>query len=672
MSDATPPSEPTEAAETPTLSAGRRRLFWGITLALPLVFFLLLEGGLRVFGYGGSYPLFVDVEGAEGIQMPSRQVATRYFVNTSSVPTPNPDFFEAEKGEGTVRIVAQGGSSAAGYPFYRGGSFPQTLATRLGLAYPDADIEVINTAMAAVNSYTLLDFADEIVEIQPDAVLVYAGHNEYYGALGAASTESLGGSRWLVRTYLALDGLRTVQLFRGLLGAVQRANADTETGERPSNTLMARMIGDQEVVEGSETFQAGLDQFRDNLDRLLATYQDAGIPVYIGTLASNERDQRPFITVHDAGIDAEAWRADLDDAIDVLEDGDPDGLEVLREVVAENPGAADGHFVLGHALLAAGDREGAAEAFGRARDLDALRFRAPTAFNRVIREVARARGATVVETEAALQAAAPDRLVGSVTMLEHLHPTLLGYALMADAFFDALVSDGVVQREAPRPTPPGRVVQLLTPADSVAGHIRVEQLTSNWPFRPDERQPLRLDSARTPPFVVRTARALLDGEPWLQTTDALARFYEQNGRIADALETRRAIVQAYGFLPEPYVHLANLELRRAQAGGGNDDMNYVAGLYQQALARDSMNVDANAMLGALALQAGAVPQGTAYLERAVEADPSAAQPLYNLAGAYAMQRRWDDAEAASQRLLRLAPDEPRYQRLAEGVRLRKL
>ena len=27
---------------------------------------------------------------------------------------------------------------------------------------------------------------------EPDAVLIYAGHNEYYGALGVGSTESLG------------------------------------------------------------------------------------------------------------------------------------------------------------------------------------------------------------------------------------------------------------------------------------------------------------------------------------------------------------------------------------------------------------------------------------------------------------------------------------------------
>ena len=50
---------------------------------------------------------------------------------------------------------------------------------------------------------------DEIIAIEPDAVLIYAGHNEYYGALGTASTESLGGSTILVRLYLGLRQYRT-------------------------------------------------------------------------------------------------------------------------------------------------------------------------------------------------------------------------------------------------------------------------------------------------------------------------------------------------------------------------------------------------------------------------------------------------------------------------------
>ncbi len=63
-------------------------------------------------------------------------------------------------------------------------------------------IEIINTAMTAVNTYTILDFMDEVIAQKPDAILIYAGHNEFYGALGVASMESLGKYPFFVRTFL--------------------------------------------------------------------------------------------------------------------------------------------------------------------------------------------------------------------------------------------------------------------------------------------------------------------------------------------------------------------------------------------------------------------------------------------------------------------------------------
>mgnify|MGYP000915160728 CR=1 FL=1 len=56
-----------------------------------------------------------------------------------------------------------------------------------------------------------------IIEQNPDMILIYAGHNEYYGALGAGSLESLGNSRWLVNQMLAANKYKTVQLLRNTI-----------------------------------------------------------------------------------------------------------------------------------------------------------------------------------------------------------------------------------------------------------------------------------------------------------------------------------------------------------------------------------------------------------------------------------------------------------------------
>ncbi len=59
---------------------------------------------------------------------------------------------------------------------------------------------MINTAMSAVNSYVLKDVASEIAEQSPDAVLIYAGHNEYLGIFGVGSHFSV----WRPVTYPAV------------------------------------------------------------------------------------------------------------------------------------------------------------------------------------------------------------------------------------------------------------------------------------------------------------------------------------------------------------------------------------------------------------------------------------------------------------------------------------
>src|SRR5690606_14987121 len=334
-----------------------------------------------------------------------------------------------------------------------------------------------------VNSYTLLDLADEIITQQPDAVLIYAGHNEYYGALGVGSTESLGRFRGFVNAYLRLRHFRIVQLLRNTLADIAVRFASDADGD-DATTLMAQMVGDQLIPYGSPAYDLGLRQFRTNLSDLLAKYERAGIPVFIATLASNERDQRPFETVFDPKTDTAAWQRVYDRGQEALRSGDVAAARAaFTEATQMDTLAAEGFYALARVAEAAGDTAAAREAFVAARDRDALRFRAPEAFNAIIREVAAAHGATVVEAEANLRRAAPGGTIGAEHMLEHLHPTVDGYFLLADAFYDALREAGAIgEWRQPVAEQAARRDLLLTPADSLVGLLRVRRMMSHWPF----------------------------------------------------------------------------------------------------------------------------------------------------------------------------------------------
>ncbi len=592
-------------------------------LLIPIAFFAVVEGALRLSGFGASYPLFVPVEGKPDYLVQNREVARRYFTNVRNVPSSLADFFRAEKDASTFRIFVQGGSSGAGFPFYYGGSFSRMLEQRLMQTFPDRHIEVINTSMAAVNSYTLLDFVDEILEHAPDAVLIYAGHNEYYGALGVGSSESLGSQTWLIRTYLELADLRLVQALRRLMTWTAGLAGGRAEGEAPSATLMSRMVGDQSIPYGSADFERGLRQFRSNLSRLLAAYAARGVPVFIGTLASNERDHPPFV----AGEGSEA---------DVL-------------------------FKKARMLEEEGRFDEARQAYLAAKDRDELRFRASEEMNAIIRELASRYGAVVVETQDALAARSDHGIIGSTVMTEHLHPNVEGYFVIADAFYEALRSagligswDGYVPRELAR-----REV-LLTEVDSLVGIFRVRQLMSAWPFEPPGVTKPWMDSVDTSDPIARIALDLFNGEiRWTDANDALRRHYEQEGDFHLALKAALAMVQELPFTPEPYLAAGNVLMHKGRA----DE----ALTYFDAANHEQETALGHRMIGSILLHQGRRRQALEHLERSVALDPADRTALYNLGGAYALEGEFDDARRVVTRLLELEPNHQAGRRLLASL-----
>ncbi|MDE2732721.1 MAG: hypothetical protein OXI38_15155 [Bacteroidota bacterium] len=624
------------------MSANRphRRLFTVLMWCIPAMFFVLLEVGLRLVGFGDDYPLFVPVPEAPDYQVMNREVARRYFRREARVPTGLHDVFLARKDTNVVRIVVQGGSSAAGYPYYYGGSFSRMLEQRLQQSWPERHIEVVNTAVAAVNSYAMLDLADAILAIGPDAVVIYAGHNEYYGALGVGSSESIGQSRFVIRLYLKLHSWRTMQLLQSAMGRMAR-NADAPSAG--STTLMERMVGRQTIPYQSKVYEAGLRQWQHNLRALLRMYRRHDIPVLVGTVASNERTHAPFIsasTVNFEPLYQEAMNA-----------GDLSGaIEVMQGVVGLDSTSAQPFFLLAQLLDAKGEHAQAREAYIQAKDRDQLRFRAPEAINAITRVEAEAGGARLVDTQLALVRSAHDGIIGSDLMLEHLHPNVEGYFLIADAFYEALMADSLLGR-------PSRYVEtrvarrevLFTVVDSLFGAYRVRQLLSAWPFRPLGTPMDPLDTLMAESPVEAIALELFRGEmQWYEATDRLRIHYEQQQDYHRALQASLAMIQQYPYLPRPYAQAADLMARQGRV----DD----ALVYFEA-ANDIEEIAAvHYMLGMLKMRSGRVVAAKSNLERAAELDPTNVIMRLQLSQYYVLVREREQAAASVAKLLELDPE----------------
>ena len=163
-------------------------------MVLPLLVLLLVEVSLRIGDYGNHLNLFVEYPGDNNFLMFNPNASKKYFTNQALAATGNTELFKKEKDANTLRIFILGESTTIGYPYFHNGSFHRWIQYRLMNTFPNKRFEIINLSLTAVNSYTVLGFAKELVQYKPDAVLIYSGHNEYYGTLGVASTENVGNS----------------------------------------------------------------------------------------------------------------------------------------------------------------------------------------------------------------------------------------------------------------------------------------------------------------------------------------------------------------------------------------------------------------------------------------------------------------------------------------------
>lgn len=408
-------------------------LFWGITLLFPIILLLLIEGGLRLGGYGSSgRDLFIDMPSLKEYKLANPDFVGRYF--PSFVPQIAPNPFKEKKPENTYRIFVFGGSSTQGFPynFYEG--FSARLEQRLLMETEGLDIEVINLGMTAVNSYVIWDLSSRIMEYEPDAVLIYAGHNEYYGSFGVGSSQfGLGKSVGLKRLIIKLKNFALYRLIENLM--------KPEKKETESRTMMARVVRESEIKIGDDIYEAGLKQFKNNIRDVIDDFSSNGIPVYIGNVASNLKDQAPL--------------GDNEEAISEYE----------RGVELYNAGNIDSALIV----------------FERSKDLDDTRFRAPSAINNIIYELSDEFNAKVVDVRKLSIDSSRSHIPDNSFFDDHLHPNWRGHQMIADLFFNSLLENDPVLKEAYLPNELFQWPEI-SHFENTFSKIPIARLTAGFPF----------------------------------------------------------------------------------------------------------------------------------------------------------------------------------------------
>ena len=413
----------------------------------------------------------------------ARNVETARYEPTPRLPLRiAPARFAARKAPGARRVFLLGDSTVYGYPYGPKGTPARALELLLGASAPGR-VEVINAGFLGADSSRALALLSEILDFDPDAVVVYVGHNEFlrydqahqfdvHFDFNPRVPESLS-----VRAFV---GLHRSALWRWACGTDLGVKARAWWLERRTGLRTGR----SGLVEGALR-EATFRNHRENLVDMARMCRERSVRLVLCTVAGNLRSQPPLLRRHgDAGAAEAAARAPLTEAEASVSAGRWDAaLEATRAARTRDPLDPWPDWVAAQALLGAGRTPEAAAAFESALEEDALRHRAFARISETVREVAGAEGATIADILARFEAASPGGLVGEELIVDHVHPNLSGMVLLAREIAAALERAGALGASSNTPgnapgTSPGTATGVLSPAlsdDEIVRRLGVDR-----------------------------------------------------------------------------------------------------------------------------------------------------------------------------------------------------
>lgn len=407
----------------------RAILFKLITvLLLPALFLIAVELGLRSVGFGFHTAVFSEEKG----QVRNNWAFTFQYFPWSMARPMQPVSFLKEKPEESLRIFLLGGSAAQGFPASGFGMAAQ-LQILLQEAFPNRKIEVINTAITAINSHVVLPVAEACLKYEPDFLIVYVGNNEVVGPFGPGTT--LAGfrqSRFFIKASTALKSTRLHQLITLAMGR-HKSPAGSWRG---MNQFLQNT-----VARDDSRLQAVYEHYDANLRELLNAADKEDCTVIVSTVAVNLRGNPPFASKQKTSLSEEEssqWGNYFRRGREFQEKGQY-GLAIDAYLSANriDHGYSELHYRLGQCYLAVEEESKAEQAFVTSRDLDVLRFRADSQLNAILRNLPE--GTLLVDNARNLMGAfkePPDEEL----LVDHVHHSFKGNYLVARSLAEAIMA----------------------------------------------------------------------------------------------------------------------------------------------------------------------------------------------------------------------------------------
>jgi tetratricopeptide (TPR) repeat protein len=408
-------------------------------------------------GFSSSVPVFERAQRDDGVPVFRIASARAPRLSAEAAREDGHEFLVHAPPAG-VRIFVVGESSAAGVPYPGRYAFSSWIRSRLQAALPQVPIEVVNASFSGYSSRRLLLVARAIVEHEPDAVVLYLGHNEwaesrYYQHLIDLDPRIFRVWEWTASTRLYGLTARLLSIPRQRAGPeIHEVDFDPTRNSLEMFAVLRERAGESQLPSDREWAYRDL-LYEHNLQEMGRLFRAAGaLPIFL-TLSQNFADWPPGASSHATAASAQ----ELAEWERLRRRGDEraaarrcvEALDLYRQALEIDGSHADLHYRVASCHRELQQFEEARRHYRLASDLDRVPHGAPTGFNEIIRGVARRLDAPVVDVDAALASQSRDGLVGDDLFVDFIHPNLRAHQAIAAAVVDGM-------REARFPLPAGQ------------------------------------------------------------------------------------------------------------------------------------------------------------------------------------------------------------------------
>ncbi len=409
--------------------SGKRPVFYLVAVLLGLSPFIALEILLRVFGigedaanaelhsgFGNVAPLF-ELDNAQ-LAYRTSHVKEQFFVA---------DSFSAKKSANEFRIFCLGGSTVQGRPYRPETSFGQWLELELNATGSNNTFNVVNCGGISYASYRLRPVLKEVLNYEPDLIIVATGHNEFLEDRTYDSVKSRSGIR--LRVEDSARSLRTVMLLRKLVGGEPRVEPTEETEPLPDEveTRLDNDAGYASYHRDEEWRAQVCDEFAASVTDMAETCNAAGVPIVLVRLGGNLRDCPPFKSEHRVDLsveDEQTWQALFDEAAAVAEKDAKKALELYQRAARIDDQYPLLHFRIARTLDRLGRFNDALVSYQAALDQDICPLRMSTTIVERLKAIATEHSVPLVDAESAVAAMSPHAISGYDVYIDHVHPTI--------------------------------------------------------------------------------------------------------------------------------------------------------------------------------------------------------------------------------------------------------